>query len=195
MIVVVVAVMAMAQLLSTGAISKSNAVASQQQDIARDVMAAKASVRALQVGVLELRLARSSAEVRNANDRIRSQKQVSQSYIAPLIDNVQTEEDRERLRKISKSVDEFVSRTQEISAKKAEIFGADAKASKENMTPSEQAALCRRVERGHFPPGAAAPAAARVRHLNLDRAGRRRRHEDAPPKCAPMSVPSNATPD
>ncbi|MGZ5867480.1 MAG: methyl-accepting chemotaxis protein [Xanthobacteraceae bacterium] len=140
LIVVVVAVMAAAQLVSMGAISSSNAVASQQQDVARDVMAAKASVRALEVGVLELRLARSPAEVRNANDRIRSQKQVSQSYISPLIDGVQTEEDRERLRKISKSVDEFVNRAQEITSKKTEIFGADAKASKENMTPSELAA-------------------------------------------------------
>jgi methyl-accepting chemotaxis protein len=139
-IVLVVAVMAVAQLVSTAAISRSNATASQQQDIARDVMAAKASVRALETGVLELRLARSTSEVRNASDRIRSQKQVSQSYITPLIDNVRTEEDRDRLRKISASVDEFVTRTQEINAKKADIFGADAKAAKDNMTPSEQAA-------------------------------------------------------
>jgi hypothetical protein len=55
-------------------------------------------VRALEIGVLDLRLARSTSEVRNATDRIRSQKQVAQSYIAPLIDNVRTEEDRDRLR-------------------------------------------------------------------------------------------------
>jgi methyl-accepting chemotaxis protein len=139
-IVLVVAAMALAQFLSIAAISRSNAIANQQQDIARDVMAAKASVRALEIGVLDLRLARSTSEVRNATDRIRSQKQVAQSYIAPLIDNVRTEEDRDRLRKISASVDEFVSRTQEINAKKGEIFTADEKARKENMTASEQAA-------------------------------------------------------
>jgi methyl-accepting chemotaxis protein len=139
--IIVVVAMAGAQMVGTAAISGSNAGAATQQELARDIMAAKASVRALEVGVRDLRLARTPAEVRNANDQIRSQKQVSQGYISPLIDSVQSDEDRERLRKIKKLVDEYTAKTQEISSKKAEIFGADAVAAKENMTPSELAAM------------------------------------------------------
>ncbi len=44
---------------------------------------------------------------------------------------------KEQLAQIDKLVGEYVKRTQEITTKKTEIFGADKKAAAENMTPSE----------------------------------------------------------
>jgi methyl-accepting chemotaxis protein len=138
--ILLIAALAIVEMTGGSSISTANNAAAAQQEAARDVMAAKAAIRAVQVGVRELRLARSPAELRNASDNIKSAHQIGQRYIEALNDKNLSPEVKEQLAQIDKLVGEYVKRTQEITTKKTEIFGADKKAAAENMTPSEASA-------------------------------------------------------
>jgi methyl-accepting chemotaxis protein len=138
--ILLIAALAIVQMTGGASVTAANNAAAAQQEAARDVMAAKAAIRAVQVGVRELRLARSPAELRNASDNIKSAHQIGQRYIEALNDKNLSSEVKEQLAQIDKLVGEYVKRTQEITTKKTEIFGADKKAAAENMTPSEAAA-------------------------------------------------------
>jgi hypothetical protein len=139
--VLLIAATATVQLIGAANISDSNDKASARMEVARDVMAAKAAIRGFQVGVRELRLARTPAELRNASDGIKSQHQLAHRYIDALGEKDVSPEIKETLKSIDTAVNEYIKRTQEISAKKLEIFSADKKAAAENMTSSELAAF------------------------------------------------------
>ena len=138
--ILLIAALAVVQMTGGKSVTAANNAAAAQQEAARDVMAAKAAIRAVQVGVRELRLARSPAELRNASDNIKSAQQIGERYFEALNEKNLAPEAKEQLAQINTLVGEYVKRTQEITTKKTEIFGADRKAAAENMTPSELAA-------------------------------------------------------
>jgi methyl-accepting chemotaxis protein len=144
-----VAAMVALEIWGNSSVVQSNTTANMQQDVARGALSAKATIRALQLGVSELRLARTPTDVQKAMDRIATQQEAAAGIIEPLIAKASVSENRDRLKKITELIDGFVERAQEIGVIKAKIFAVEDDKS-DSMTKSEIAAQISEFENEIF---------------------------------------------
>ncbi len=130
--VVLVATMVMVQIWSNATMRDLDARMMGQQTIARDAVDAKASIRGMQTGVRDLRLASSSADLQKANDYIAARLKSVNHFADEMLRLSKSAENRARIEKLKAKADDYAKGAQQIAAVRAELIaaagGADAAA-------------------------------------------------------------------
>src|SRR5580704_9645186 len=99
--------MLVSQIWGNAAVKSSNQAANQQQQIARDILAAKVAVAAMQIGGRETRLAGSKDELQKAIKRLEDGQATAHKWLDPLVDKLQIAENRTRVERAKALVDQF----------------------------------------------------------------------------------------
>ena len=92
--------MIFSQMSGNANVSKANQIAIQQQTIARDAIDAKASIRGMQVGVRDIRLAGTAADLSKANDYIAVRLKSVHGFADEMLKLSRSTENRERIEKL-----------------------------------------------------------------------------------------------
>ena len=120
--VLLMAVMIGMQMLGNASVRNANEAAIRQQDIARDAMAVKTIETRMQLGVRDVRLARSAEALQKAMSGVND----GPTRIGPIVDSMLTRltlpENRERMQKVKGLVEEYARGAKQIVAIQEEII-------------------------------------------------------------------------
>ena len=122
--VVLVVTMLFVQMRSDAAMRDLDARMLGQQTIARDAVDAKASIRGMQIGVRDLRLANSSADIQKANDYIAARLTSANHFADEMLKLSKSAENRARIEKLKVKVGDYAKGAQQIAAVRAETIAA-----------------------------------------------------------------------
>jgi len=122
--IVLVVTMLFVQLRSNAAMRDLEARMLGQQTIARDAVDAKASIRGMQIGVRDLRLATSSIDMQKANDYIAARLKSVNHFADEMLRLSKSAENRVRIEKLKVKVDEYAKGAQQIAAVRADSIAA-----------------------------------------------------------------------
>jgi methyl-accepting chemotaxis protein len=162
-----------AQMSGNAAVRRANETANVQQVIAKEAMQAQSSLRGMQVGVRDVRLAGTAENLKRANDLVAERLKATEGFADHMVKLARSAENRERMAKLKSLAGDYAKGSQQIAALRAEVIAMDAK----------------RAAGGE----PAAEAAAKVAKLN-EEAGRVAR-EVTLPIAAEMETLSNAIAD
>ena len=130
--VLLVVTMVVVQIRSNVAMRNLDARMAGQQTIARDAVEAKASIAGMQVGVRDIRLANSSAELQKANDNVAARVKSASHFGDEMLKLSKSPENRARIEKLKARAEEYSKGAQQIAAVRGEAIaagnGADAAA-------------------------------------------------------------------
>ena len=130
--VLLVATMVVVQIRANATTRDLEARIAGQQTIARDAVEVKASVAGMQVGVRDIRLASSSAELQKATDNVAARVKSADHFADQMLKLSKSAENRARIEKLKTRADEYAKGAQQIAAVRAEAIaaggGADAAA-------------------------------------------------------------------
>ena len=130
--VLLVATMVIVQIRSNAATRDLDMRMAAQQTIARDAVEAKASIAAMQVGVRDLRLANSSAELQKASDGVAARVKSASHFADEMLKLSKSAENRARIEKLKARAADYSKGAQQIAAVRGELIaagsGADAAA-------------------------------------------------------------------
>ncbi len=98
--VLLVATMVIVQIRSNAAMRDLDARMIGQQTIARDAVDAKASIRGMQIGVRDLRLANSAADLQKANDYLAARLKSVNQFADEMLKLSKSAENRARIEKL-----------------------------------------------------------------------------------------------
>jgi methyl-accepting chemotaxis protein len=118
-----------AQMSGNAAVRFANAIADRQNVIMKGALNTKAAARGLQIGVRDLRLANTAAELQAAQDTLAARQKSAAGYADNILKVATLEETRERATKIKTLADDYVSKAQNIAKDKAEVIALEAKRS------------------------------------------------------------------
>src|SRR6478752_4853666 len=122
--VLLVATMLFVQMRSNAAMRDLDARMMDQQTIARDAVDAKASIRGMQIGVRDLRLANSSADLQKANEYIAARLKSANHFVDEMLKLSKSAENRARIEKLKAKADDYAKGAQQIAAVRAEAVAA-----------------------------------------------------------------------
>lgn len=120
--ILLVAAMVAAQIISNATIQAANDTATIQQTITKDGIDAKASVRGLQVGVRDIRLAASTDEMQSALEYLSAREKSVLGFCDEMLRLSQSAENRERISRLRTLANEFVSKAGGIAKVRAEAI-------------------------------------------------------------------------
>ncbi|MCK1514811.1 HAMP domain-containing protein [Bradyrhizobium sp. 190] len=127
--VLLVATMVTVQIRSNAAMRDLDARMAGQQTIARDAAEAKASIAAMQVGVRDLRLANSSADLQKASDGVAARVKSVSHFADEMLKLSKSAENRARIEKLKARAADYSKGAQQIAAVRGESIavgsGAD----------------------------------------------------------------------
>jgi len=130
--VLLVAAMVTVQIRANTALREADMRKSAQQTIARDAAEAKASIRGMQIGVRDLRLANNPAGLQAANDYLAARLKSVNHFADDMIKLSSSTDDRVRVEKLKTRAAEYAKAAQQIAAVRGEAIaaagGADAAA-------------------------------------------------------------------
>jgi methyl-accepting chemotaxis protein len=126
--VALVAGIIIAMITGNGAVKLATDDANRQQTIALTAAQVKASVRGMQIGVRDVRLATSPADLKKAIDFIDQRHISAAKYSDAVLSLVRLPEQIERAKKLKTLAEQYFAGAKEIEAVKAQIFALDAKA-------------------------------------------------------------------
>jgi methyl-accepting chemotaxis protein len=122
--VLLVATMVITQVKSNAATRDLDVRMSGQQTIARDAVDAKASLRGMQIGVRDLRLASNAADIQKATDYIATRLKSVDHFVDEMLKLSKSAENRTRIEKLKTKASDYSKGAQQISAVRAEIVAA-----------------------------------------------------------------------
>ena len=122
--VLLVATMVIVQIRSNAAMRDLDARMAGQQTIARDAVDAKASIRGMQTGVRDLRLANSSTDMQKANDYIAARLKSVNHFADEMLRLSKSPENRARIDKLKAKAADYAKGAQQIAAVRAEAVAA-----------------------------------------------------------------------
>jgi len=122
--VLLVATMVIVQIRSNAATRDLDARMAGQQTIARDAVDAKASIRGMQIGVRDLRLANSPADMQKANDYIAARLKSVEHFADEMLKLSKSAENRARIEKLKAKSSDYAKGAQQIAAVRAEAIAA-----------------------------------------------------------------------
>ena len=122
--VLLVATMVLVQIWSNATMRDLDARMMGQQTIARDAVDAKASIRGMQTGVRDLRLANSSADIQKASDYIAARLKSVNHFADEMLRLSKSAENRERIEKLKAKAADYAKGAQQIAAVRAELIAA-----------------------------------------------------------------------
>ena len=101
--IVLIGGMIYAQITGNAAVSKANEIANGQQTIARDAIDTKASIRGMQTGGRDIRLASTPAELQKAADYLAARLKSVNGFTDEMLKLSRSPENRERIAKVKSS--------------------------------------------------------------------------------------------
>jgi methyl-accepting chemotaxis protein len=122
--VVLVVTMLIVQIYSNAAMRDLDARMMGQQTIARDAVDAKASLHSMQIGVRDLRLANSSADMQKANDYIAVRLKSVNHFADEMLKLSKSAENRARIEKLKAKASDYAKGAQQIATVRAEAIAA-----------------------------------------------------------------------
>jgi len=125
--ILLIAGMIYAQVSGNAAVSKANQVANNQQTIARDAIDTKASIRGMQTGARDIRLASASADLQKASDYVAARLKSVNEFTQEMLKLAHSAENRERIAKIENLAGDYARSIQQIAATRGELIGIEAK--------------------------------------------------------------------
>ena len=134
------------QMSGNAAVRRMNESAATQQTLARDAVDAKASIRGIQIGVRDVRLARLPADLQKANEYVAARQKSAIEFADAMLSLSKSTENHERIEKIKSLVGDYARRTQEISAVRAEVIGIEAKRTAGAELPAEAVARIAKLD-------------------------------------------------
>ena len=135
-----VAAMIATQLMGNAAVRTKSDAAATQQTIARDAAEAKASIRGMQVGVRDLRLARTTADLQKAADYLAERQKSATGYADDILKLSRAAENRERVEKMKSKSGDYAARAQDVVAIRKEAIALMATRPAGGQLPTEVAA-------------------------------------------------------
>jgi methyl-accepting chemotaxis protein len=117
--VLLVAAMVGMQMINNGSVSQANNHAIEQVTITALALDTKASVRGLQIGLRDLRLAGTSEDIKKAQDYIGARLNSIKGFEQELVKLIKTPENRERIQKLHVLAEQYVAGSQEVAAVQA----------------------------------------------------------------------------
>jgi methyl-accepting chemotaxis protein len=122
--VLLVATMLMMQMKSNTAMRDLDVRMSGQQTIARDAVDAKASLRGMQIGIRDLRLASSSGDMQKANEYIASRLKSLNHFADEMLKLSKSAENRARIEKLKARAADYSKEAQQIAVVRGEAIAA-----------------------------------------------------------------------
>jgi hypothetical protein len=144
--ILLIAGMIFAQITGNGAVRKANDSAIDQQSIARDAINAKASLRGMQMGVRDIRLAATPESLQKAGDYVAARLKSTNELSDEALKLSRNPENRARIEKLKGLAGDYAKGGQQIAAIKSEAIGIDAKRSAGAELPAEAAAKITKLD-------------------------------------------------
>jgi methyl-accepting chemotaxis protein len=119
-VLLVLAMLAM-QMLGNRAVKLANEHANDQQTIVKDAIDATASIRGMQIGVRDLRLARTAEDLGRASDYIAARQQSAHRFADEMLKLVTLPENRQRVGSMKRLIDQYATGAAEIAAVRSDI--------------------------------------------------------------------------
>ena len=124
--VLLVAAMVISQMRANTMIREVDRNKSAQQTIARDAVDAKASLRGMQTGVRDLRLANNPADLKKASDYLSARLNSTNKFSDDMLKLSHSGENRARIEKLRTKAEDYAKGAQQIAAVRSEAIGAAA---------------------------------------------------------------------
>ena len=122
--VLLVATMVIVQIRANAAMRDLDARMAAQQTIARDAAEAKASLRGMQIGVRDLRLADSAADLQRAKDHVADRLTSLNKFADEMLRLSKSAENRTRIEKLKARAGDYEKGAQQIAAVRGEAIAA-----------------------------------------------------------------------
>jgi len=122
--VLLVATMVIAQIRSNAAMRDLDARMAGQQTIARNAAEAKASIRGMQIGIRDLRLASSAADMQKANDYVAARLKAANRFSDEMLKLSKSTENRARIEKLKARAEDYSNGARQIAAVRSEAIAA-----------------------------------------------------------------------
>jgi len=126
--VLLVAAMIAGQIMGNAAVRASSDAATAQQTIARDAANAEAAIRGMQIGVRDIRLARTAADLQKATDILAERQKSAIKFADQMLQLSKSAENRERIEKSKLKIGDYAARAQDIAAIRKEAVALTAAA-------------------------------------------------------------------
>jgi methyl-accepting chemotaxis protein len=121
--IVLVATMMIVQMGANATTRNLEARMAAQQTIARDAVDAKASIRGMQIGIRDLRLASTPADMQKANDYLASRLKSVNKFIDEMLKLSKSAENLARIEKLKARAADYAKGAQQIAAVRSEAIG------------------------------------------------------------------------
>jgi methyl-accepting chemotaxis protein len=135
--ILLVGLMIFSQIAGNATVSKTNQSAIAQQTIERDAIDAKASIRGMQIGVRDVRLAGAPENLQKASDNIAAQLKSVNGLADEMLKLSHSVENRGRIEKLKGMAGDYAKGAQQIAAVRSEAISIDAKRSAGGELPAE----------------------------------------------------------
>ncbi len=123
--IVLVGLMVFAQITGNAGIRASNELANAKSVIARSAAEAKASIRGMQIGVRDIRLANSAADLQKANEYLAAREKAAAGFAEQMLKLSRSGENRDRVALLGRKAAEYAKGAQQIAAVRSEMIGID----------------------------------------------------------------------
>jgi methyl-accepting chemotaxis protein len=123
--ILLVGAMIYSQMAGNSAVRKSSQEAATQQTIVRDAVDAKASIRGMQIGVRDIRLASTAAALQTANDYSAARLKSANGFADEMLKLSSSAENRARIEKLKALTGDYARGAQQISAVRSEAILID----------------------------------------------------------------------
>jgi len=138
--ILLVGLMIFSQIAGNATVSNSNEIAIQQQTIARDAGNAKAATRGMQIGVRDIRLAGSLADLKKATDYIAARLKSMDEFSDEMLKLARSQENRENIAKLRVLAGDYAKAAQQIVTLRSELLAIQAKQNPGSELPADAAA-------------------------------------------------------
>jgi methyl-accepting chemotaxis protein len=129
--VLLVAGMIVTQMMGNAAVGSANEIANLQQHIARDLLAAKASQRGMQVGVRDIRLANTAEDLQKFVKFVEDRLKATHQYLDPIVAKLRVPENKALIEKAKGLADSYAAGAKDIAAVREEAIALQAKGTPE----------------------------------------------------------------
>src|SRR5688572_7226079 len=124
--ILLVGAMIYSQLAGNSAVRKASLEATAQQTIVRDAVDAKASIRGMQIGVRDTRLAGTAANLQVANDYTAARLKSVNRFADEMLKLSHSAENRGRIEKLKALAGDYAKGAQQISSVRSEAIAVEA---------------------------------------------------------------------
>ena len=120
--ILLIGLMTFSQITGNSAVRKASESATAQQILARDAVDAKASIRGMQIGVRDVRLAGNSEDMKKADDYIAARLKSVDRFVAEMLKISRSPENRGRIEKIRDMAGDYAKGARKIEAVRTEAL-------------------------------------------------------------------------